>query len=145
MSRVYPMVLDRLSKKPTSPALRQISEMANDSAVETLGHAAVQPAHEVLSVWSIRLWNATLKARRYVGLADLVRTLLTLSPDQNVEQIALRSGPKTGLVFFIAGTDKPIGAVISVRNESDARRSLENLEEAKGIATPVFSARSAAR
>ncbi len=145
MSRMQQDVLDRLSEKPATPALRQIREMAKDSSVEILESAGVQPAHEVLSVWSIRLWNATLRARRFVGLADLVRCLLKLSPDEKVQQIALKSGSKTGLFFFVMKTKEPIGAVISLRTDSDLRRSYKNWEEAKGMPLPVFSASSSAR
>jgi hypothetical protein len=145
MSRTQQTVLDRLSARPASPALRQIREMAQDHTVEAGQNVAVQPVHEVLSIWSIRLWNATLRARRFVGLADLVRNLLKLSPDEKVEQITLRSGSKTGLVFFTANTHQPIGAVISVRTDSDVRRSYRNWEEAKGMQFPALFTKSSVR
>jgi hypothetical protein len=145
MSRLQQAVLDRVPQKTVSPALRQIRQLAKEPGTEMAGHVALQPVQEVLSVWSIRLWNATLRARRFVGLADLVRALMKLSPDEQVEQFALKSGQKTGLVFFVAKTKEPIGAVISVRTEAAERRSYRNWEEANGMTAPVLSAGSSAR
>ncbi|HEY5213071.1 MAG TPA: hypothetical protein VIJ38_08625 [Acidobacteriaceae bacterium] len=145
MSRMQQTVLDRVSERPASAALRQIREMALNENVEVEQRTIVQPAHEVLSVWSIRLWNATLRARRFVGLVDLVRTLLKLSPEEEVEQIALRSGSKVGLVFFAVKTRQPIGAVISAKTDSDVRRSERNWEEAKGMQFPVLFTKSSVR
>jgi hypothetical protein len=117
-----------------------------DGATEAGGQGAVVvgPASELLSIWSIRLWNATLQARRLVGLADFVRSLMTLSSDEKIEQIALTNGPKTGLVFFLAKTHEPVGAVISVSTEADLKRSHRNWQEAMGQ-VPYFVAKSSAR
>jgi hypothetical protein len=143
MIRAQQSVLDRLPEKSNSPALRQIRELAMDRATESGGRGAVVvgPASELLSTWSIRLWNATLQARRIVGLADFVRSLMSLSPDEKVEQIALTNGPKTGLVFFLANTHEPIGAIISVSTEADIKRSQRNWQDAIGQA-PFLAVKS---
>jgi hypothetical protein len=145
MNRIQQSVLNRLSERSASPALRQIRELAIDESTEVAGgHPVVGPAHELLSIWSIRLWNATLQARRFVGLASLVRSLMKLPPEERVEQIALVNGSRTGLVFFVAETHQPIGAIISVSTDADERRSHRNWEEAMGRA-PFLSTSASAR
>lgn len=140
MSKDQRKLLDRMLEGQTAPALRQFRELANDSTSEVQNAGVVQPAEEVLSIWSVRLWNALMRGRRIIGLADLVRSLRRLSPQQPVEQISLTSGLKTGLAFFDSETRLPIGAVISVRSEADVRHSRENYEVAMGMAVPAPSA-----
>lgn len=122
LNRDKQIVLERLSHSQTSPALRQIRKLASDSDAEVIGSPVVLPAQELLSLWSIRLWNATLRARRIVGLVDLVRALIRLSPERKIEQIAFSGGLKTGIVFFDAQTREPIGGVLSLRHDSDLQR-----------------------
>jgi len=122
-----------------SPALRHIHGMVSSSSVEVSHHTAIQPAQEVISLWSVRLWNSVLRGRRFVGLADLVRELRELSSEDRIEQFSLNAGKKTALLFFEAQTHRPVGAVISVRDGSDVKRSLRNLQEAKGLQVPALS------
>jgi hypothetical protein len=138
-------LLDGLSQKAKSPAFRQIQQLAADVATELDSSAPLQTADQVLSIWSIRLWNATLRGRRFVGLAECVREMMKLNPEAKIEQLSLRNGPKVGLVFFDAKTKLPIGAVLSVRSEMDERRSRENLAVANSIYFPKVSANAFAR
>ncbi|MES2390544.1 MAG: hypothetical protein V4555_02805 [Acidobacteriota bacterium] len=125
-------LMQQLPKGRVSPAIRQFRELVAEASPKAKPTRATQPAHEVLSVWAVRLWNSTLQGRRVVGLADLVRSLRKLSPEEPVEQVAVIDGLKTGLIFFNPASRKPIGAVVSARNESDVQRSEENLRRAKG-------------
>jgi hypothetical protein len=115
MKPITKSLLAGLSPQNTSPAFRQILKMAENRSTEIDSSAPLQSAKDVLSVWSIRLWNATLRGRRFVGLADFVRSLMTLQSDAKIEQIALRNGPKVGLIFFDAKSRIPVGAVVSMR------------------------------
>jgi hypothetical protein len=138
MKPIRTLLLDGLSQK-TSPAFRQIQQMAADRVTNVDFSAPAQTANEVLSVWSIRLWNATLRGRRFVGLADFVRVLMGLAPGEKIEQVSFRNGQKTGLVFFSSKTKQPLGAVVSVRTDMDERRSRQNFARANGVYFPAIS------
>jgi hypothetical protein len=127
MNSTLKKVVVRLSEEPESPAFRQILELAKDPSVKigTEGDSH-QTAQEVLSLWLARFQTITLRGRRFVGLTPLLRALNELPSEELVEQVALSAGLTTGLVFFLAKTKRPLGAVLSTRTESDVARSREN-------------------
>jgi|GEM_PF-4260930 hypothetical protein len=125
MNSTLKKVVVRLSEEPESPAFRQILELAKNPSVR-VGGVQLQTAQEALSIWIVRFNAITLRGRRFVGLTSLLRALNELPPEELVEQVSFSSGLTTGLVFSLAKTKRPLGAVISTRTESDVARSREN-------------------
>ena len=127
MNSTLKKLVVRLSEEPESPAFRQILELAKDPSVKVSGEGSrLETAQEALSIWLVRFQAITLRGRRFVGLTSLLRALNALPSEELVEQVALSAGLTTGLVFFLAKTKRPLGAVISTRTESDIARSREN-------------------
>jgi hypothetical protein len=126
MNSTLKKVVVRLSEEPESPAFRQILELAKDPSVTVGGAGRLQTAQEALSIWLVRFQTITLRGRRFVGLTSLLRSLNELPSEELIEQVTLSVGLTTGLVFFLARTKRPLGAVLSTRTESDVARSREN-------------------
>jgi len=141
MNSTLKKVIVRLSQEPESPAFRQILELTKDPSVRVDGAGdRLQTAHEALSIWLVRFQAITLRGRRFVGLTSLLRALNELPSEELVEQVTLSVGLTTGLVFFLAKTARPLGAVLSTRTEGDLARSRENWASANAPARTLQTA-----
>ncbi len=62
-------------------------------------------AHEALRLWRTRLRNTTITHQEIIGLAELVHSLGTLTPQKKVEQYGF-AGPSTTLTIFFESTSR---------------------------------------
>ena len=126
-------LIDAAPLSATTPAMKRVRDLAHLDGVrfeQREGYS--QPAEHMRALWSARLWNMRRKRRRFVGLPALVRSLAALPREERVQQMSLRHGLSTALVFFRAKDRELVGAVVTVRTAADVKRSWDNYRMANG-------------
>jgi hypothetical protein len=129
------MLLARLSNsEPCGAASLELKKIQAQISLDEseVSQAPTGPALELRSLWGARLENSLQTRKLVPGLQHLMRNLREMADDEPVDQFQVFSDNLTSLVFFKAGSDKLIGAIVTIRSEEQRRRSLANLLAANG-------------
>jgi hypothetical protein len=102
-----------LDSAVSAPALQNMLRMARSPVARPLDEeVVVNPAGEILRIWSTRMRIAASAHRRIEGASALVESLSRLAPEHPIEQMSLKDGRQLGIVFFDAKTLEPLGAIV---------------------------------
>jgi len=71
----------------------------------------VRPS-DIIGTWKARLQNARKQGKKLYGCADFVRNLDQLSDTADLVTCSFKDSHSTGLFWFEAASDRPIGFVI---------------------------------
>lgn len=107
----------------------RMRQLARSPDTRVLGEGSQEvEVGRVLANWTIRQQSASESQIPMVGLHDLLAALRKLPPSRKVQQIALKRGKVTGLIFFDPISRQTLGAVIAKQTPENEARSVRNFQ-----------------
>ncbi len=117
------IVQEWTSTPEAAAALFRMRQLAFAVETRPLGTGPKQiSVNQALSIWSTREHSFSPEDASSTGLRELLSELQHLPPDRMIQQIALKRGDETGVVFFDPVSDRAVGTVIGKQTKDQKRR-----------------------
>ena len=118
-----------------SPAgVARMRQLARSPETRALGDGPQEiEVRNALATWTMRQRSTAKSHIPVIGLRHLLHALKGLPPTRKIQQVGLKRGEETGLIFFDPITSSTLGTVIVKQSASKRQRSMANFRLAAGL------------